>query len=68
MNELMENKIKELFEAIQNKQEEYENRANLFSADKYTLTALDELIGMKKAFEIVAGMSVIDYRIKTLEA
>lgn len=69
MKELMESKIKELFEAIQEKQELLVKRVDLFGYDDpSTQYTFRELVGMEKAFEIVAGMSPTQYFIETAKA
>lgn len=65
----MESKIKELYEAIQEKQDVFVKQVDLFGGDDPTTqNTYRELVGMEKAFKIVAGMSSTQYFINTAKA
>ena len=62
----MDSIVQKLFEEIQNKTEYWGRQREIFGEDHYiTLATFHEIIGMEKAFKIIAGMSAAQYLIKT---
>lgn len=62
--ETMEKVIKDLFDAIQEKQEKFVFYKEIFGEDDVlTKITLHELNGMEEAFQLVAGMSFTQYLI-----
>lgn len=56
--------IEKLLKAIEEQEERFLRRKNLFgSNDELTRDAFRELMGMEEAFEIITGMTVVEYTI-----
>ena len=64
----MEEKIKELYHAIQLKGKEAVKYSKLFGADhSMTTIAFRQMEGMETAFKILTGMDTTDYLLQRLE-
>lgn len=62
----MEEIIKKLYESYEVAQNRYCETKKLFGDDWKTTAAFHEMLGLQEAFEIVSGMTTVDYLISQL--
>lgn len=54
--------VEKLLKTIEEREETMRSRMNIFGAsDTMTRSAFGELIGLEEAFEIITGMTVVEY-------
>ena len=64
----MKDKMQKLYEAIADKYDLYVNAKETLGEDHHlTVMYFREMVGLKKAFEIVFGISDVDYFIGNME-